>query len=113
GWHCATSIPLVPFHRIGWRATCPRSSADESGRLLNGGSGVRFTPRAPRNSTKDGWLAEREGNAVLTRRDLWVGQVRLLPHPPRRRSSSGRAAAFQAEDASATLAARSTNATFV
>jgi hypothetical protein len=26
---------------------CPRSSADESGRLLSGGSGVRFTPRAP------------------------------------------------------------------
>ena len=31
---------------------CPRSTADESGRLLNGGSGVQFTPRAP---TSDGW----------------------------------------------------------
>jgi hypothetical protein len=26
---------------------CPRSSADESGRFLNGASGVRLTPRAP------------------------------------------------------------------
>ena len=31
---------------------CPRSSADESGRLLNGGSGVQVTPRAPNS---DGW----------------------------------------------------------
>ena len=34
-----------------------------------------------------GWLAERQGNAVLTRRDLRVGQVRLLHHPPCGRSS--------------------------
>ena len=31
---------------------CPRSSAEKSGRLLSGGSGVRFTPRAP---IPDGW----------------------------------------------------------
>ena len=45
----------------GVRATltyCPRSSADESGRLLSGGSGLRFTPRAPQCS-RNGWLAER------------------------------------------------------
>ena len=36
----------------------PRSSADQSGRLLNGGSGVRLTPRAPR-IPQFGWLAER------------------------------------------------------
>ena len=32
--------------------------------------------------TTNGELAERQGTAVLTRRDLRVGQVRLLHSPP-------------------------------
>src|SRR5262245_2178773 len=57
---------------------CPRSSADESGRLLNGGSGVQFTPRAP---TSDGWPSGKATRAIASR-PFWVAQVRSLHHPP-------------------------------
>ena len=44
---------------------------------------TRLAPsRVCRNSTQVGELAERQGTAMLTRRDLRVGQVRLLHSPP-------------------------------
>src|SRR5258708_7875222 len=55
-----------------------------------------------------GELAERQGIAVLTRRDLRVGQVRLLHSPPIRGSGiDGCASVFQTDQARSLLAARS------
>src|SRR6202161_4373692 len=64
-------------------------------RLLSGRTRVRILPRARSHSsaveglnpsaiTTYGALAERQGIALLTRRDLRVGQVRLLHSPPLR-----------------------------
>src|SRR5262249_52748983 len=59
------------------RAFCPRSSTDQSG----GGRSLRVRVRlAP--WTPFGELAERQGIAVLTRRDRKVAQVRSLHSPP-------------------------------
>lgn len=56
---------------------CPRSSADRAPGFYPGSARVQILPRAP-----VGELAERQGIAVLTRRDRKVGQVRLLHSPP-------------------------------
>src|SRR5262249_11487545 len=61
----------------------PRSSADESGRLLNGGSGLQFTP-GPRPRMVGRAVKQRGANAS---RPFLVAQVRSLPHPPPHRKS--------------------------
>jgi hypothetical protein len=83
---------------------CPRSSADQSGRLLSGGSDVQVIPRAPGPLRMVGRAARQRG--ANASRPFGVGQVRLLHHPPARALLNGRAAAFQANDASSILAVR-------
>ena len=80
------------------------SSAGRAPRLGRGGRRiVTCHPDHPY-----GELAERQGIAVLTRRDLRVGQVRLLHSPPICGSGiDGCASVFQTDQARSLLAARS------
>jgi hypothetical protein len=58
---------------------------DQSGGVRSLRLRVRIAPWTPLTNAElstNGELAERQGTAVLTRRDLRVGQVRLLHSPP-------------------------------
>jgi hypothetical protein len=74
----ATRVRVLPRAPNSLRSLCPRSSMEQSGGVRSLRLRVRLAPWTP---TLTGGLAERQGTAVLTRRDLWVAQVRSL-HPP-------------------------------
>jgi hypothetical protein len=64
---------------------CPRSSADQSGRLLPGGSGVRIFPRAPSRRSSTGqsrsFLNCRVGVlADIDRANGWIHVESVLPY---------------------------------
>ena len=111
---------------------CPRSSADESGRLLSGGSGVQFTPRAP---TRMVGRAVRQRGANASRPSGRAGSIPApsarcghssmaeplpskqtmrvrfsLPAPTSPRSSSGRGHRSFKSDGAGSNPARGTNA---
>src|ERR1700704_1896090 len=66
-------------HQFSFHIICPRSSMERSRGVRSLRFRVRLAPWTP--VWIIGGLAERQGTAVLTRRDLRVAQVRSL-HPP-------------------------------
>ena len=77
---CAIRAPTT--HAAGPRPRCRLGSGAIGGAADSDSAGCRFDPCLPNQSTTAGELAERQGIAVLTRRDRKVRQVRLLHSPP-------------------------------
>ena len=72
-------LPRVPSLQYVHVAQWTRAEASEaSGCAFESRRGLHFD----NDMSTNGELAERQGTAVLTRRDLRVGQVRLLHSPP-------------------------------
>jgi hypothetical protein len=90
------------------RLRCCRACGRIAQRIERPTSNREVEGLSPSAITKYGELAERQGIAVLTRRDLRVGQVRLLHSPPICGSGiDGCASVFQTDQAGSLPAARS------